>query len=310
MEFKYFELENGEEYNYKNQVIKKYQNQLWQLDDLLKQLFHQSKILDFRWTLYCSEGGFLLGDSRHHFVGITTSQFEKILNLHYLKTILNIWSKLPDQFVNFDDLSWPGLVYYDLDYDWIDINYNMKFFDHFHVRFIGYDIKQIPNLVQTSIKLKNLFDIPKGEKLWSIPSLNLALLKLIINQDGLNQTHIEQTLLKYCQTELNKSDCDLLDFKKQLDQTIKKQISDNYGIDLTIQFRFNANLNQIGIEFLGSFLGSTAWHQQNIFKQNLNLNFDQIKKLLNNKEFDQIVDEHKKDLQWSKINEAIFYNKF
>ena len=218
MEFKNFKLKIEDLKIDKQSLIAQNFEQLKQLDQLLEQFSSQDKNINIEWELYYDENLFQLGWIGDYGYNLLTSKaLENLLNPDFIKIILTN-NQIQSEQAKIENGDWLWCIEFDLDQKETLIRhkgYVHSYRDMMYI-FKQQDIKSTPDLLKNCINFTTNFNQQIDQRLTIDKSLELQLLKLIINQSDQQKAAIPQSLIDWCKSQLNNPSITSLDFMDNL----------------------------------------------------------------------------------------------
>ena len=296
MEFKNFKLKIEDLKIDKQSLIAQNFEQLKQLDQLLEQLSSQDKSINIEWELYYDENMFELGWSGDYAYSLLVSKsLENLLNPDFIKTMLTNNQILAKQ-AKIENEDWLWCIELDLDqketlirhkgymHDFRDMLYIFKHKQH--------SIKSTPDLLKNCINFTTNFNQQIDRRLTIDKSLELQLLKLIINQADPQKDLIPQSLIDWCKSQLNNPSITSFDFidnlyeaTDYLDGDACLNLCDIVIQELEWSFEINSQKSLILIDLE---MYSDA-NNDSFYIPKIQVSFDQFLKLANDDKFKPIL---------------------
>ena len=218
MEFKNFKLKIEDLKIDKQSLIAQNFEQLKQLDQLLEQFSSQDKNINIEWELYYDENLFQLGWIGDYGYNLLTSKaLENLLNPDFIKIILTN-NQIQSEQAKIENRDWLWCIEFDLDQKETLIRHKGYIYRSQMMTYIfkQQDIKSTPDLLKNCINFTTNFNQQIDQRLTIDKSLELQLLKLIINQSDQQKAAIPQSLIDWCKSQLNNPSITSLDFMDNL----------------------------------------------------------------------------------------------
>lgn len=303
MKFKNFKLMT--DFKKHSDLITQHQNQLKQLDQVLEQFKNQDPTTFWdQWSLYYENDQFELS---YNDCSLKSKDFNELLNPLHLQQMYQIW--ITPVAIENDNEMWH--FNYDIDMQQIKNirdNFQSNSYQIINFKFKDFDFTMATQLFKTCVDFNEIIYKQEKQKQLLDQSFTMQLFKKVIDQSVKTKTALDQSILKWCQQQLNQQPQTFRAFENSLyhAQESKNQLlapvwdqTIDWGCCLTI----NSKLQQINVDFV--VFDSTNDEEYKLSP--LQLTFKEFAKIVNDHKFNSIIAQWKNP-DYQKANHI--FNKF